>query len=96
MLAGFRLTRPAVGLVIGIICDGVAVLAGWQTGRAAVHRTIGSIMENPPAHFPAWRGDAEVAVALTFDLGGEAPWLIEGPSPRIDLGHQSRWHSQDL
>jgi len=35
-------------------------------------------MENPPAHFPAWPGDAEVAVALTFDVDGEAPWLSEG------------------
>lgn len=24
-------------------------------------------------------GDAEVAVALTFDVDGEAPWLGEGP-----------------
>ena len=30
-------------------------------------------MENPPAQFPAWPGDAEVAVALTFDVDGEAP-----------------------
>jgi hypothetical protein len=37
------------------------------------------MMENQPAHFPAWPGDAEVAVALTFDLDGEAPWLSEGP-----------------
>jgi hypothetical protein len=80
VLADFWLTRPAVGLVIRIICDGVAVLVGWQTRHAAVHRTIGSIMGNPPAHFPAWPGDAEVAVALTFDLDGEAPWLSEGPS----------------
>ncbi len=36
-------------------------------------------MKNPPAHFPAWPGDAEVAVALTFDVDGEAPWLSEGP-----------------
>ena len=36
-------------------------------------------MENPPARFPAWPGDAEVAVALTFDVDGEAPWLSEGP-----------------
>lgn len=80
MLADFWLTRPAAGLVIRIICRGVAVLAGWQTGHAAVHRTIGSIMENTAARFPAWPGDAEVAAALTFDLDGEAPWLSEGPS----------------
>jgi peptidoglycan-N-acetylglucosamine deacetylase len=36
-------------------------------------------MENLPARFPAWPGDAEVAVALTFDVDGEAPWLSEGP-----------------
>jgi Polysaccharide deacetylase len=36
-------------------------------------------MENSPANFPAWPGDAEVAVALTFDVDGEAPWLSEGP-----------------
>jgi hypothetical protein len=52
--------------VIGVIWDGVAVLAGWQTRHPGVHRTIGSIMENAPAYFRAWPGDAEVAVALTF------------------------------
>jgi hypothetical protein len=36
-------------------------------------------LENLPARFPAWPGDAEVAVALTFDVDGEAPWLSEGP-----------------
>src|SRR5262245_57291594 len=29
--------------------------------------------------FASWPGDAEVAVALTFDVDGEAPWLGEGP-----------------
>jgi peptidoglycan/xylan/chitin deacetylase (PgdA/CDA1 family) len=28
---------------------------------------------------PAWPGDADVAVALTFDVDGQAPWLSEGP-----------------
>jgi peptidoglycan-N-acetylglucosamine deacetylase len=32
-----------------------------------------------PAGFPSWPGDAEVAVALTFDVDGEAPWLGAGP-----------------
>jgi hypothetical protein len=77
--ADFWLTRPAVGLVIRIICDAAAVLAGWQTRHPAVHRTIGSSIENPPAQFPAWPGDAAVAVALTFDVDGEAPWLSAGP-----------------
>ncbi|HET9896963.1 MAG TPA: polysaccharide deacetylase [Streptosporangiaceae bacterium] len=36
-------------------------------------------MENRLAQFPAWPGDADVAVALTFDVDGEAPWLGEGP-----------------
>jgi len=36
-------------------------------------------MENPLAQFPAWPGNAEVAVALTFDVDGEAPWLGDGP-----------------
>jgi peptidoglycan/xylan/chitin deacetylase (PgdA/CDA1 family) len=31
-----------------------------------------------PAGFPGWPGDAEVAVALTFDVDGEAPWLGAG------------------
>jgi peptidoglycan/xylan/chitin deacetylase (PgdA/CDA1 family) len=31
------------------------------------------------ASFPAWPGGAEVAVALTFDIDGEAPWIGEGP-----------------
>ena len=30
------------------------------------------------AQFPAWPGGAQVAVALTFDVDGEAPWLGEG------------------
>ncbi len=32
-----------------------------------------------PAGFPGWPGGADVAVALTFDVDGEAPWLGEGP-----------------
>jgi peptidoglycan/xylan/chitin deacetylase (PgdA/CDA1 family) len=32
-----------------------------------------------PAVFPGWPGGADVAVALTFDVDGEAPWLGEGP-----------------
>jgi peptidoglycan-N-acetylglucosamine deacetylase len=36
-------------------------------------------MENPPAQFPAWPDNAELAVALTFDVDGEAPWLGDGP-----------------
>lgn len=35
-------------------------------------------MQNSPANFPAWPDNAEVAVALTFDVDGEAPWLSEG------------------
>ena len=31
------------------------------------------------ADFAGWPGDADVAVALTFDVDGEAPWLGEGP-----------------
>ena len=34
------------------------------------------------AHFPGWPGAAEVAVALTFDVDGEAPWLGEGAEYR--------------
>jgi hypothetical protein len=68
-----------MGLVIGIICDGVAFMAVWHTRHPAAHGTIGPIMENPPVRFPARPGDAEVAVALTFDVDGEAPWLSEGP-----------------
>src|SRR5580700_5357286 len=51
------------------------------------------MMENQPAQFPAWPGDAEVAVALTFDLDGEAPWLSEGPeySRRLTLLSQGRF-----
>jgi peptidoglycan-N-acetylglucosamine deacetylase len=32
----------------------------------------------PVAEFPAWPDNADVAVALTFDVDGEAPWLGEG------------------
>jgi peptidoglycan-N-acetylglucosamine deacetylase len=31
------------------------------------------------ASFPSWPDGADVAVALTFDVDGEAPWLGEGP-----------------
>jgi peptidoglycan/xylan/chitin deacetylase (PgdA/CDA1 family) len=34
---------------------------------------------NLPAVFGDWPGGADVAVALTFDMDGEAPWLSEGP-----------------
>ena len=46
-----------------------------------------------PAVFPAWTGDAEVAVALTFDVDGEAPWLGEGPQNerRLTLLSQGRF-----
>jgi peptidoglycan-N-acetylglucosamine deacetylase len=54
---------------------------------------IGSIMENPPATFPAWPGNAEVAVALTFDVDGEAPWLSEGSeyARRLTMLSQGRF-----
>jgi peptidoglycan-N-acetylglucosamine deacetylase len=57
------------------------------------HLAIGSIMENPVARFPAWPGDAQVAVALTFDVDGEAPWLSEGPeyARRLTLLSQGRF-----
>src|SRR5215470_7824186 len=64
-------------------------------GRLTIwdHLTIGSIMENPPARFPPWPGDAEVAVALTFDLDGEAPWLSEGTeyARRLTMLSQGRF-----
>jgi peptidoglycan/xylan/chitin deacetylase (PgdA/CDA1 family) len=67
-------------------------VAGWQTHHRVDHLTIGSIMENPPAHFPAWPGGAEAAVALTFDVDGEAPWLSEGPeyARRLTMLSQGR------
>jgi peptidoglycan-N-acetylglucosamine deacetylase len=34
------------------------------------------------AQFPGWPGGADVAVALTFDLDSEAPWLGEAPEYR--------------
>jgi peptidoglycan-N-acetylglucosamine deacetylase len=36
-------------------------------------------MVNATAVFPGWPGGAELAVALTFDVDGQAPWLSEGP-----------------
>ena len=46
-----------------------------------------------PAVFPAWPGGAEVAVALTFDVDGEAPWLGEGihNERRLTLLSQGRY-----
>ena len=46
-----------------------------------------------PAVFPAWPGDADVAVALTFDVDGEAPWLGDGPQNerRLTLLSQGRF-----
>jgi peptidoglycan-N-acetylglucosamine deacetylase len=45
------------------------------------------------AVFPDWPGGADVAVALTFDVDGEAPWLGEGPeySRRLTLLSQGRF-----
>ena len=50
-------------------------------------------MANAPAVFPAWPGGAEVAVALTFDVDGEAPWLGDGPenARRLTLLSQGRF-----
>jgi peptidoglycan-N-acetylglucosamine deacetylase len=36
-------------------------------------------MESRLAEFGPWPDGAQVAVALTFDVDGEAPWLGEGP-----------------
>jgi len=36
-------------------------------------------MESRLAEFGPWPDEAQVAVALTFDVDGEAPWLGEGP-----------------
>jgi peptidoglycan-N-acetylglucosamine deacetylase len=50
-------------------------------------------MENAAADFPAWPGNAEAAVALTFDVDGEAPWLSEGPeyASRLTMLSQGRF-----
>jgi peptidoglycan/xylan/chitin deacetylase (PgdA/CDA1 family) len=50
-------------------------------------------VRNETAVFPAWPGDAEAAVALTFDVDGEAPWLGEGPEAgrRLTLLSQGRF-----
>ncbi len=50
-------------------------------------------MVNGPAVFPAWPGGAEVAVALTFDVDGEAAWLGEGAESgrRLTLLSQGRF-----
>jgi peptidoglycan/xylan/chitin deacetylase (PgdA/CDA1 family) len=50
-------------------------------------------MEDTAAVFGAWPGDAEVAVALTFDVDGEAAWLAEGPEygRRLTLLSQARF-----
>ena len=50
-------------------------------------------MVDTPAVFPAWPGQAEVAVALTFDVDGESAWLGEGPQNgrRLTLLSQSRF-----
>lgn len=45
------------------------------------------------ADFPAWPENADLAVALTFDVDGEAPWLGEGPDngQRLTLLSQGRF-----
>ncbi|MDR0344398.1 MAG: polysaccharide deacetylase [Nocardiopsaceae bacterium] len=50
-------------------------------------------MTRAPAEFPAWPENADVAVALTFDVDGEAPWLGEGPENgrRLTLLSQGRF-----
>src|SRR5580698_9436116 len=83
---------PACG-GLGVLRGGAAALAGWQTHPLVDHLAIGSIMENSLAHFAAWPGDADVAVALTFDVDGEAPWLSEGPeyAGRLTMLSQGRF-----
>jgi peptidoglycan-N-acetylglucosamine deacetylase len=41
------------------------------------------------AEFGPWPGGAQVAVALTFDVDGEAPWLGEGPEYERRLSMRS-------
>ena len=50
-------------------------------------------MTKPLADFPAWPESAQVAVALTFDVDGEAPWLGEGAeySRRLTTLSQGRF-----
>jgi peptidoglycan/xylan/chitin deacetylase (PgdA/CDA1 family) len=45
------------------------------------------------AVFGGWPGGAQVAVALTFDVDGEAPWLSEGPEygRRLTMLSQGRF-----
>jgi len=45
------------------------------------------------AVFGGWPGEAQVAVALTFDVDGEAPWLSEGPEygRRLTMLSQGRF-----
>ena len=45
------------------------------------------------AEFPAWPDDADVAVALTFDVDGETPWRGEGPEygQRLTVLSQGRF-----
>ncbi len=46
-----------------------------------------------PASLPEWPGGADVAVALTFDVDAEAPWLGEGPeyASRLTMLSQARY-----
>ncbi len=46
-----------------------------------------------PASLPAWPDGARVAVALTFDVDAEAPWLGEGPeyASRLTMLSQARY-----
>ena len=46
-----------------------------------------------PASLPEWPGGADVAVALTFDVDAEAPWLGEGPeyASRLTMLSQARF-----
>ena len=55
-------------------------------------------MEDTTAVFGAWPGDAEVAVALTFDVDGEAkPGLARAPEygRRLTLLSQAHFWPQD-
>src|SRR5260370_14344160 len=50
-------------------------------------------MADAAAVFGTWPDDADVAVALTFDVDGEAAWLAEGPEygRRLTLLSQARF-----
>jgi peptidoglycan-N-acetylglucosamine deacetylase len=66
---------------------------GTGPSRRERERGAEATLTEIPASLPEWPGGADVAVALTFDVDAEAPWLGEAPeyASRLTMLSQARF-----